>query len=127
MQMPWRLTEVPNPFYGEHQRPWNDLPPGSYWTIPLIDLEEKEKTWLSVRPLSPEFYASGRDYVTWITLPGGAEWSPDFLSSESHQGWVTTGTLPTITVQPSVHQIGRYHGYIINGEVTDDLEGRTYD
>lgn len=124
--MSWPLVEVPNPFYGPDARPWNDLEPGSYWTIPLKDLKDKEKMWLAVRPLSPEFYASGRDFVTWMILPGGAEWSPDLLSSESSQGWTTTGELPNITVHPSVHQIGRYHGFVTDGVLTDDLEGRTY-
>lgn len=124
--MSWPLVEIPNPIYGEHARPWNDLPPGSYWTIPLAELEDKEKTWLAVRPLSPEFRASGRDYVIFIILPGGAEWCPDMVSSEIGQGWTVTGELPNITVSPSVHQIGRYHGFIQNGVVTDDLEGRVF-
>lgn len=123
--MSWPLTEVPNPFYGEHARPWNDLPPGSFWRVPLVDLENG-KHWYLVRDLSPEFLATGRDYVIFITLPGGAEWSPDCLSSESGQGWTVSGELPAITVTPSVDQIGRYHGFVQNGALTDDLEGRTY-
>jgi hypothetical protein len=119
--MAWPLVEVPNPFYGAHGRPWNDLPPGSYWTIPA------DKEGYFVRPLSEEFRRSGRDFVIFITLPGGAEWCPDLTSSESGQGWTVTGELPAITVSPSVHQLGRYHGFVQNGVLTDDLEGRSYD
>lgn len=118
--MSWPLVEVPNPFYGPHARSWNDLPPGSYWTIPA------DAEGYFVRPLSPEFHASGRDYVIFITLPGGAEWCPDMVSSESGQGWTVTGDLPNITVRPSVDQIGRYHGWLTDGVLSDDLEGRTY-
>lgn len=119
--MSWPLIEVPNPFFGPHARPWNDLTPGSYWTIPA----DSPEMWF-VRPLSPQFGASGRTDVIFITLPGGAEWCPDMVSSESGQGWTVTGELPNITVRASVHQIGRYHGWVTDGVLSDDLEGRTY-
>lgn len=124
--MSWRLVELPNPFYGPDARPWNELPPGSCWRVPLADVEGDDPQWHIVRKPSPEFRATGRDYLIFMTLPGGAEWSPDCLSSESGQGWTVTGELPDITVQPSVHQIGRYHGFVTDGVLTDDLDGRTY-
>jgi hypothetical protein len=130
--MTWPLVEVPNPFYGPEARPWNSLPPGSCWRVPVDETSYlrcggKSPCWPLVRQLSKEFFASGRRYAIFIVLPGGAEWSPDCLSSESGQGWTVTGELPAISVSPSVHQIGRYHGFVQNGVLTDDLEGRTYE
>lgn len=123
--MAWPLVEVPNPFYGPDARPWNDLTPGSCWRVPLADADG-EMWWLTGAGLSPEFRATGRDYLIFILLPGGAEWSPDRLSTESGQGWTVTGELPNITVRASVHQLGRYHGYVTDGILSDDLDGRSY-
>lgn len=41
-------------------------------------------------------------------------------------GWSVSGEAPLITVSPSINMQGIYHGYIQNGIITDDCEGRVY-
>jgi hypothetical protein len=42
------------------------------------------------------------------------------------EGWLVTGTEPLITLSPSINIVGSYHGWIQNGIITDDCEGRKY-
>lgn len=42
-------------------------------------------------------------------------------------GWQVTGEPPLITVSPSINLAGAYHGWIQNGIISDDCEGRTYE
>jgi hypothetical protein len=41
-------------------------------------------------------------------------------------GELVDGQKPDITMEPSINCVGSYHGYIRNGVITDDCEGRTY-
>ncbi|MHB1953562.1 MAG: hypothetical protein ACYCOU_07395 [Sulfobacillus sp.] len=41
-------------------------------------------------------------------------------------GWTVTGDAPLITVAPSINLVGRYHGWLKNGVLSDDVEGRKY-
>jgi hypothetical protein len=58
-------------------------------------------------------------------------WCPDQMAwnvaqgSHGH-GWDVAGTLPKLTITPSINFPGRYHGYVQDGQVTDDCEGRKY-
>lgn len=42
-------------------------------------------------------------------------------------GELKNGETPNITLSPSINCVGSYHGYIRNGEITDDCDGRRYD
>lgn len=46
-------------------------------------------------------------------------------------GWTVKGEPPNVTVEPSIlverGPRGGYHGYLRDGVLTDDVEGRTYD
>lgn len=53
--------------------------------------------------------------------------------AKNKTGWkVTTigelenGKTPNITMEPSINCVGSYHGYIRNGVITDDCEGRKF-
>lgn len=41
-------------------------------------------------------------------------------------GWHVTGEPPAITLTPSINIVGSYHGWIQNGVITDDCEGRKF-
>lgn len=41
-------------------------------------------------------------------------------------GWTVTGDLPRITVSPSINIVGSYHGWIQNGVISEDCEGRKF-
>ncbi len=59
-----------------------------------------------------------------VKLPGGAEW---VIDGESSSGgfWERTGTPPRITARPSI-LTPNYHGWLTDGVLSDDLEGRQY-
>ena len=66
-----------------------------------------------------------------VQLPDGA-WCMDGIASKdpSKKGWTVTGEPPNITVSPSINSSpgypDGYHGFLQNGIISDDLEGRTY-
>jgi hypothetical protein len=41
-------------------------------------------------------------------------------------GPLEDGKKPDITMEPSINCVGSYHGYIRQGTITDDCDGRTY-
>ena len=60
-----------------------------------------------------------------VRLPGGDGWPIDFLSSDGGH-WTRTGVPPRITTSPSVNMKGVYHGWIRDGVITEDCEGRKF-
>lgn len=50
-----------------------------------------------------------------VMTPGG-EWVIDQISAQGNF-WTRTGVPPNITAHPSIHIIGRYHGWLRNGEL----------
>lgn len=59
-----------------------------------------------------------------LKTPGG-EWMIDGPSSNGN-GWERTGEIPNITASPSIHCVGRYHGWLKNGVLSDDVDGRKF-
>lgn len=112
--MPWSLREIANPWGNNPGEGEYDI--GSCWRASPLNPE-------SIR--SPEWRASGRDYFIWIVLPSRDLFTPDRLSSNNTSGWTVTGELPTITVTPSIGSRS-YHGFITDGVLGDDVEGRRY-
>ena len=77
----------------------------------------------------------GSEQIAWyVVLPQGGLF--DIHSKSDSGGWNVQGEPPNVTLTPSIlrHEVtggGRvivpgWHGYITNGIMTDDLEGRTY-
>jgi hypothetical protein len=60
----------------------------------------------------------------WVRIPGG----PFCLDMRTEAGaqWSRVGEPPRITVTPSINEVDIWHGYIRDGMVTDDVEGRPY-
>ena len=85
-----------------------DAPPGAMWDAYWLP-HESEK--------------DGRCLV--VQTPDGWEWVIDGPATNGG-GWERKGKPPGITVSPSIGTPG-YHGFLIDGEFTEDLEGRTYD
>lgn len=65
----------------------------------------------------------GKSYM--CRLPDGTDWNIDGPST-SGPGWRRHGEVPRFTVQPSILSRG-YHGWLTDGVLSDDLEGRQYD
>lgn len=84
------------------------------------------------RLLSPEYRRDwyGKRPPLFVVTPAGP-WCVDAQSTDGHgnytgHGWTVTGTPPNLTASPSINMVGIYHGWLKNGVLTDDLEGRTY-
>lgn len=63
------------------------------------------------------------------TTGGNGGWfSPDQPATDNAEGrgWEVTGQAPNITLSPSINIVGDYHGWLQNGVISDDLEGRIY-
>lgn len=87
---------------------WNRLPIGAMWDAP----------WFSDHWRGPD----GRCLI--LRLPDGTDWCIDGPANNG-PGWQRSGEPPLITATPSIAS-GRYHGFLQNGVLTDDLEGRSY-
>lgn len=87
----------------------HEVQPGMLWDAPwLLDMG-----WAG---------PDGRSLV--LALPDGGQWTIDGPSSNG-PGWTRTGEPPHITTRPSILST-RYHGWLTDGVLSDDLEGRTY-
>lgn len=60
-----------------------------------------------------------------VKLPTNRFWCPDRPASNSGLPWQRTGTPPHVTCSPSIDCPSGYHGWLRDGVLTDDCEGRT--
>lgn len=89
-----------------------ELPPGAVWRASWM--EDNAKT-----------YGNARGEVWAVQMPCMIEFII-YAKGEDGRGWDVRGELPGITVSPSIHQIGEYHGYIQDGVISEDCEGRAF-
>jgi hypothetical protein len=61
----------------------------------------------------------------YVVTPGGY-WPIDHPSSGPGPGWTRTGEPPHVTAMPSINFVDRYHGWLRDGVLTDDCEGRVF-
>jgi len=97
------------------------LPPGAMW---YVEPDSDMARFCRKRPPGPD----GK--YLWVQLPGGCQWNIDGPSRSDGvegPGWTRTGTPPLVTVTPSIHFPGTYHGFVQNGFVTEDCDGRRFD
>jgi len=130
--MSWQLKLIE--YTGQDAR---TIPVGSIWYADAKVLSEESDDHLDW----PDFFASRKrlsDYYLTnnthrlpllVMLPKAGVFCVDskcWDQNGMHGGWTVTGTAPLITVSPSINVVGVYHGFIQNGVLTDDCEGRTY-
>lgn len=134
--MSWKLNFVTNP----QTKMLHKWEPGTCWFArwyfdpekdqkrleDLIRLSAENKKHLSLNYLQK--WATVRPpYV--IVLPNKVAWSPDSHPISDGKyisgGWDVEGDISNLTVSPSIHMTD-YHGWIRNGEITDDVDGRTF-
>lgn len=88
-----------------------ELPPGGCW----------DAHWME------HARYKGPDGKSWACMmPCMVEWMVYGPSSDDTL-WTVTGTIPNITVHPSIAVGGLYHGYIKGGEISEDVEGRKFE
>jgi hypothetical protein len=71
-----------------------------------------------------------------VKLPSGSEWNidqgrnynsqPDRAGKTRLPQWTRIGEPPMVTASPSINHVGQYHGWLRNGVLTDDCEGRVF-
>lgn len=111
--MPWQCRF--------HETQPQELQIGDMWFAP---------EWLN-RPardyLSPEYFLNNAHRPPIVVMfPGGVAFCIDRKSSDG-TGWTVTGEPPNITVSPSIDHRGKWHGFLQNGVISDDVEGRRYE
>jgi len=94
--------------------------PGDMWYLP-------EPIPAHLARLAPE-HAGQRPLI--LVLPGpcrfsvfGPTWS---AGGAGPSGWAVSGEPPLITLTPSIDVKGIYHGYVRDGVITDDIDGRRF-
>jgi len=107
---------------------WKELPIGTMFAVPK-DADMDQWPWYLA---SPENIADhNRDQTPiFVILPSrtlflihGTCWQ----GTRRYGGWGVSGEVPNLTVTPSINIGGFYHGWLTNGLISDDCEGRKYD
>jgi len=123
--MSWPLHYVPNDEWSDGPRQVGD------WTFADWVLEDSPDTLGANYHTLPN--APKKRLPIIIMLPDGSEWCPDrMVWSEAvgwhGDGWDVSGSLDpqhcTMTVSPSINVVNRYHGWVRDGRLTSDCEGR---
>ena len=111
---------------------YDDLPIGAMFYVPA-DAEMHNWPWRDADKdhLSDYYFQnnSSRQPLL-VKLPGIAGlFCVDGKCRDSEKwygGWTVIGEAPNITVTPSINLIGIYHGWLQNGIISDDCEGRKF-
>lgn len=108
----------------DEQGRWCMFAPGDGYRFPL----EGERTFYR---LSPEYYANNANRPPLcVYLPGNNRFCVDACTwsqgAPGPHGWAVRGEPPLITVSPSIHLVGSYHGFINSGVISDDCDGRRF-
>jgi hypothetical protein len=135
-KMPWKIFmvkqienavwELPN----GKQVGFDDLPVGAMYLEEIgtrrsgLSAHYKNNVASIRKPLVVKLPTNPYTHVE-DTGPGGVLFWIDMGFSDG-TGWEVSGEAPTLTLTPSINYEHGYHGYIKNGVITDDCEGRTY-
>jgi hypothetical protein len=119
--MSWNCYVVEKKILAEHRQ----VRPG-VTTQTVFVHEGREYLWQELK-VGAMWYEDGVGIV--VKLPGslqGLEWR---MNRPGTNGcvWNVVGGMPLVTATPSINFVGLYHGWVTNGVVTDDCEGRTFD
>lgn len=104
---PWPVGVLyPDPDYLEHQIAGK----------PLLSPEYRQ-AWQGLRaPLAVEL-PCGHFCVDMVTMADGVP---------GDHGWLVAGHPSALTLSPSINIKDGWHGFITNGVISDDVEGRTF-
>jgi hypothetical protein len=116
--MAW-LCKLINP----DEVPDKERQPGDMWFEPWYLQSDHERYYLS------DYYLNnvkGKRPPIVVRLPSGRDFCVDGRTRGDSSGWVVTGDAPNITVHPSINHVGKYHGWLQSGMLSEDVEGRTF-
>lgn len=115
---------------GNHHR-FRELPVGTMFYIPK-DCDKDSWPWyLSENDDLSDYYHQNNSHrqPLLVILPGHNLFLVDgkcWDRGRKYGGWRVSGEAPNITIQPSIDLKGFYHGFLTNGVIGDDVEGRKY-
>jgi hypothetical protein len=92
-----------------------DAPVGAMWDAYWFRGEKHE---------SGLAYDRNPDGLVLVVMTPGGTWmidGPSFVNRNESGNWSRTGIAPNITVTPSIHIPGKYHGRLIAGELVECL------
>lgn len=122
--MPWPCKLIdPDERKGEPGEMWF-VKPGNYtdeMVMGRIFSDEYKRDWKGKRPPIA------------VRLPDGSAWCIDQAATGITSGWSITGEAPFLTASPSINadpggsDRKGYHGWLKNGVLSDDCEGRHYE
>lgn len=117
----WTEMNVGQMFYGPTYEEACSLNENSKWDSML---------GMYARNLSDYYRAnnSGRRPL-FVILPDRVPFCMDAkcFNGEFYGGWTVTGEAPVMTVSPSINLGNTYHGWLRDGVISEDCEGRKYD
>jgi hypothetical protein len=96
---------------------------GDMWPAPWLVEQGDKKFWVSTQY---ERDWEGKRPPLVVRLPGNVDFCVDQGMLKTRDGWQVTGSVPRITLSPSINVNGVYHGWIRDGVITDDCEGRKF-
>lgn len=104
-----------------------EIKPGDMWYADYYILDGKPCDYLTDEYIRD--HMSKRPPIA-VRLPSGDSFVVDSRCTvdgvfQDH-GWTVTGEPPNITVTPSINMVNTYHGFLTNGVLSDDVEGRKY-
>lgn len=113
------------------QHRFMELPIGSMFYIPPdVDMMEWPWNLADADELADYYWENNYNRSPlFVILPGHVLFLVDGTcgySGNKNGGWIIKGQAPKITVIPSINMKGFYHGFITNGVITNDVEGRIY-
>jgi hypothetical protein len=110
----------------EKERRWE---PGATWFIEAYGPGGEHHDYFIAHLASDEYkrdWADKRPPIC-ICLPQNAWWVIDQKASNGGaSGWTIAGEAPSLTASPSINVEGIYHGWLRDGVLTDDVEGRRF-
>lgn len=101
--------------------------PGDMFFAPWL-LSEPAESWAPRYLALPE----PRRAPLVVITPDGRWWCLDQREYDHTrggwhgEGWAMSGEPPLITMSPSINMVGSYHGWLQNGVLTADCEGRHF-
>ncbi len=113
---------------------WLDLKVGDMFYGPSANELEDSKWDLIIKMYAKHlssYYHTNNAHrkPLFVILPGPALFCVDgqtWNGGVHEGGWTVTGVEPNITVHPSINLGGVYHGFLQNGAITKECEGRQY-
>lgn len=111
---------------------WDKVQPGDMWFYATEEWNAHDGSFeqrfkREHRLLSVEYWQNNyaKRPPLCVVLPTGNEFYLDGPTSDQQftdgHGWDVSGDPPNITISPSIHFVGVYHGWLQSGVLTDDI------